>query len=227
MRVPNPARSADFYKERWMMNESNSISLKGEGAPNRIVVKFNFTNRVHIPAGIPEKARGTDKEVDARHAQDAIKSGDIAAAEVGKERAGRVDTGIPVIKNLEMVQVAMLRQGFARAKYLLADCHYYRHAVEGKQTKFVVCLTFRRLESVEGIPPLPSKTVEAMRDLARTTWGFAHVWSNPNGVVTINMVSRKWDSRGNCYEAPAHALTVRNGMLAAEEVEQEVSEEAE
>jgi len=71
--------------------------------------------------------------------------------------------------------------------------------------KFVVNLTFVRLERTDfQAPELPSETRAALRQLAGETWGFCHVWQNPNNVHTLNFVQREPGV------PPQNAVVVRN-----------------
>lgn len=200
-----------------------------DGAPDRVLVKYFFTNERHIPAGIPEKGRASDEEMDQRHAVFAIVKGMVDKASVGRIRPGRVDTGQHIFDKLENVQVATLRRGFTNAGYVLVDAHWFWNPPkgQGQQSKAVVCLTFGRVDDVSQVPDLPRRTLEALRELARTTWQFCHVWNNPNGVATVNLVGRRWDDRNQCYQPPRHALVVRDRTLCAIPVQQEVSESEE
>ena len=65
--------------------DNDAIPLFGENAPERILVKFTFANKNHVPEGVPEKDRDSDAEVDARHALVARQAGE---SELGKK--GRV-----------------------------------------------------------------------------------------------------------------------------------------
>lgn len=214
---------------------TGTVSLSAvKGAPDRVLVKFNFTNPKHIPAGIPEKAREGDKEVDSQHAIWAAVNGMAEKAQVSRKREERVDSGEHVIDNLLNVQVAALRSGFANNDFVIADAHWFRHQPNKRagqshspKPKFVVCLTYRAVEPSEKIPKLLRKTVEALRELANTTWKYCHVWNNPDGCATVNMVGRSWNDKEQCYDTPQNAIVVRDKTLKAIAVETSVSEDEE
>ena len=212
------------------MVEMNALSLGDvDGAPDRVLVKFFFTNPKHIPTGIPERGRDTDAAMDTAHAMWAKVHEMAELAKQGRIRPGRVDTGTQVIKNLPDVQVATLRRGFANSGYVLSSAHWYVNPAkeQGKQPKAVVCLTFSRVAHVNEVPDLPRKTLDALRELAKTTWQFCHVYNNPDGCATVNLMGRRWDDKNQCYFAPRNALVVRDGQLRAIEVAESVSEETE
>lgn len=200
-----------------------------DGAPDRVLVKFYFCNRKHIPDGIPERERDTDRQVDEEHATWAIIHQMAEKAMVGRVRRGRVDTGEHIVDNLGDAQVATLRRGFTNAHYLLADAHWFEAPAKekGRQPKFVVCLTFSRVDidiNNGHIPELPRRTLNALRELANSTWQFCHVWNNPDGVATINCVGRRWNEKFQTYYPPKNAIRVMNGEIVAIPVTKIVAE---
>ncbi|NUM25941.1 MAG: hypothetical protein HUU49_05015 [Candidatus Buchananbacteria bacterium] len=199
------------------------LSLNGNG-PSRVIVKFAFTNDKHIPNGIPVKKREADHVVDATHMVSAVQSGQTEEAQIGRHREGRVDTGTPVIQNLGMVQTAMIRRGLVNNGYRLTDAHYFTKppAQRGHKPKHMVCLTFDREATTSA--DLPEGTTRALRELANTTWQYAHVWSNPDKTATINLVGRQWDDGAGKYRDPENALVVRNHELCAVPVTAHVDE---
>ncbi len=224
------------------MNELGSIPLtEGSGwvGPGRIVVTFDFTNPRWIPRGIPLVERPGDREVDSDHALGVIALGRPELAQLGRHRTGRVDTGIPIIRNLEGVHAAILRRGLTNCGYRLVDCHYCQHiprpkaGTRSRTPKWKVCLTFQwvgegefegNLVQEDGQPNYNGKTVAALRELANTTWAFAHVWDNRqagNNAVAINFVGRQPEAK------PQHAIAVRHNRLTAVRVAQAIPEDEE
>lgn len=171
-----------------------------------VVVKFNFTNREHIPAGIEEKVRLTNEIVDHVNSKRAEESGNKRLGRVGRFRQGRVDTGFPVVQNLPMTQAAMIRTGLANNGYRLRDAHWYATPFQaGKTTKYVVVLSFQH--GIEENLELNRKTYEAVRKLAKTVW-YCHVWQNTLN-FTVNFVGIQVGAK------PKHSITTKNGQLAA------------
>lgn len=204
------------------MSESVSTAVRALPSPDTFLVKFNFTNSKWIPVEILEKQRDSNVAVDQGHADSARDSGSPELGEMGRVRRGRRDTGKHVAE-LDFVQAAMLRRGFVNAGWWLAAAHWHRQeprqgSPSGKP-KYVVTLMFSRTES--DALELKRTTLEALRELARTTWQHCHVWLNSNGVSTINLVGRQPDAR------PRLALAVRGGELKAIPVEGHLPEEDE
>jgi len=197
----------------------------GESAPNRVLVKFHFTNKKHVPAGIRWIDRPTDQTVDDVHAQQAVAAGLFDQGTVGRVRPGRVDTGRHVVDNCPDVQLAVLRRGLTNVGFRLEDVHAFEKLADPRnKPKVIVVLTFVRNDN--GVE-LTRPTLEALRGLGRSTWQYCHVWDNPNGVVTINLVGRRWDDKNQCYLPPRHALVVRDWKLQVKSVTEEVAESQE
>lgn len=198
------------------------VPLTGELAPDRVIVKFTVTNPKHIPEGIPALNEvKSDAEKDAENSQFAYARDLFEEAKVGRERVGRVDTGVKVVDGAVDVQAAMLRVGLVNAGYQLMDAHHFQ-----KDRRFIICLTFGNT----GDRPkavLSRKTQEAMRALAKMVWGQAHVWLNPDRTATINLGIRRWDEPNQRYFPPQNALVVRNRQVIVAPVQAEVAEEAE
>lgn len=195
-------------------------------------MKFGFTNPSHLPHGIPERqirngqsgsgivrqprpdqvpVRTGDQVVDQIHQGGKYTGGDQSLGEIGRVREGRVDTGKPVIQNLEKVQVAMIRRGLANISFPLVNIHWFKQVPGGdpRKTRGVVAASFSDQTVTNAQQPLVinPEVQAALRALARVTWGFVHIWQNPNGVVTINCIHRRPDGR------PRHALVVRDRTL--------------
>ena len=189
-----------------------------------VIVKFLFTNPKWIPAGIPFVSRGTNNLEDNAHFRKAVemfgaKAGQKLGA-IGRVREGRVDTGIHIADNIQLSQPAMLRSGLANIGMPLVDSHYFPLKSEDpkKSDKWVVCLSF--CVSQERIE-LPGPTVQAMRELAKTTWQWTHVWANPDGKVTINVGGRLPEGK------PRYAMVICNRKFAMARIIEPVTEEQE
>ena len=194
----------------------------GHGTPVKEVrLKFNFTNLNRVPQGIKERPRHLDKFIDRQHAQGATQHGKAELGEIGRLRPGRVDTGNQVVNNLPNVQVALIRKGLAATGLLLADAYYQNHRQQGRADKWVVNLVFRTSDQVEQIKPLDRAALDGARALANTTWSYCHVFANPDGTATVNMVGLNPDHK------PKHALVVRGRKIIPIAVNRGAEEEEE
>ncbi len=166
------------------------------------MMKFFFTSKKHLPAGIEEKTRKSDEEIDfGRNVM--AKNKELGA--YGRIREGRVDTGTQVANNLPMTQPAMLRRGLASQGYRLVDAHWFRKTQEGKTDKYVVVLSFKH--GAEENIDLGRKTLDAIRKLARTLW-FCHIWQNEKN-FTVNFVGLQQGTK------PSYSVVSREGSISA------------
>lgn len=164
-----------------------------------ILVKFYFTNRNQVPQGIPYEQQPPKSERDALHAANAIAAGRADLAQVGRHREGRVDTGVPVIKDLPMVQAELLRSGLAKAGYALTGMRYWQQSAKkpGDKPKWVVQFQYTRDVKPAPYPPTVAGTIE---DLVRgARWQSCYVWQNPDDVATINFVGRQPDGKAKNF----------------------------
>ena len=184
-----------------------------------VLVKFSFTNRAHIPAGIPEQKRLDDSTVDNRHAHEALAMGHTERAQIGRVREGRVDTGTQFIHNLQFVQPGCLVRGLSNVGYTVSQCHWFFKKGFGKSSdKYVVVLAL----SLGGEPVnLPNQAIEQRRALANTCWQWCHGWSNLDGTLTLNFGGRLPDGK------PQHSVVVRNRQLSGARITSLVTEEDE
>ena len=175
------------------------------------LMKFFFTNQKHIPPGIPLIERWGNETVDLGHAVEGAILG-VNRVGIGRVRSGRVDTGLQVISNLPEVRASMLESGLTENGLSLVNLHWFvKPADRSGGDKYVVCATFHSGKPME----LTEPTARALHELAAITWGYCHVWQNPNGVDSINLLLRRWDSNKQQSTQPRHLLVVRNGYLEA------------
>ena len=200
-------------------NNYGSVLIRKEQNPAAVavLVKFNFTNKRWIPAGIPEKGRQSDADMDRIHADIAATTFENPAlGEIGRYRPGRVDTGEATVNNALEAHAGLIRRGLYNNGYVLADLNWFEN-----RGKFVVVAAFRPVSPDVTAPKLSEKTVTALRALSTTTWNFCHVWENPNGVVTVNFVGRNPDKK------PARSIVIRNGAIEVDLVEALLPEQEE
>ncbi len=185
-----------------------------------VLVKMYFTNREHVPAGIPT-VYVCDKRIkqnDRHHALVAIDAGHAELATIGRVRAGRVDTGVQTVKNLSLVHLGLIRRGLTNVSFQLREISSYR---DDRKEKFVVVLAFVKGDLYEEAHATTeereahkllhsSAVVQAIRDLANKTWGHCHVWDNnlTHKTATINVTDLS-----NQSKAPKHTIAVRAGKI--------------
>lgn len=158
-----------------------------------VLVKFSFTNPKHVPSGVPLIQRPTNEEIDAKHAADQkylATHSDQSLGEKGRHREGRVDTGEPVIKDLQAVQAMLLKRDLVGAGFKLSGFRYWKQQRDEKSVpKWVVQCQFTKTDGpVEHYPAHVAATIQSL--VSGACWA-AHVWANPNGVATINFVGRQ------------------------------------
>ena len=146
--------------------------VSGEGMYRKVLVKFSFTNRAHIPEGILEKQRQNNATMDHQHALAAITAGQHQLAQPSRIRPGRVDTGEHFIDNIQNIHVGCLVRGLASANFGVTDIHwFYKRGEGGSSDKYVVVVT---LEHREETVALPAQAIEQRRKLASTCWKYCH-----------------------------------------------------
>ena len=192
-----------------------------------VLIKMSVKDKALIPLAIERRRRESDQDVDKRHAEQAAAIGKAELGEVGRERVGRVDTGVHAIDNLGPVQVALLVKGLASNGYHLTDAHCFtkvkRYAgspeLKSDRTHVIVLVFTYSEDRVELLPELS----EALLELRKRIWQYVHVWDNAetHGTVTVNL-------GGPLNEiAPKWALVVRNRTLKAIPVGKPVTTEEE
>ena len=193
-------------------------------AGKKVLVKFNFTNPARIPAGIPEKARLNDFQIDHIHAQKAADMGNSELGQFGRVREGRVDTGEQMTPKNGLIntQVAIIRRSLAAKGFVLCALYYYKHEMTepGRKAKFVVVLEFRESSTaLTRVMRSSSEVVAAVRALSEMVWQFCHVWDNPDSSITVNLVGAQPEKF-----TPRHAVRVIDGQLVCVEVAEPVAE---
>ncbi len=161
----------------------------------KITVKFAFTNSAHVPASIKISNRPPDKVVDKAHADVAKATGLSDLGNKGRHRQGRVDTGIPVIQNLQNVAVHSLIPQLLTMGFNPGDVYAYvkEDRRPGKHTKWYACLELQRIGNDSQKVPAKEDQDEAVKGILKlmnSAWGYLHVWHNPDGTVTINLLHK-------------------------------------
>lgn len=224
------------------------IAPFGQGIPvgyssaNRtILLKFFFTNRGHVPE-LPERSaqglgpgnnpilsgggflRPDNAKMDQRHAYNAFQRGHGHLAEVGRIRAGRVDTGEHFIDNIHNTHAGCVVRGLDNIGYKLSQLHWYLKRDEmtnrpgGPIDKYVAVIGM--VTGADAIE-LPNKSLEKRRILAATCWQWCHGYANPDGVITLNFGGFMPGGK------PQHSVVVRDHKLTAARITELVTEENE
>jgi hypothetical protein len=203
-----------------------------------VLVKFFFTNPRLIPEGIRRDRKVSSmkqEQIDFGNGSVAEAVGRKDLAQVGRIRENRVDTGRQVVNNLQLVQLGILRRGLANSQYQLRTVHtFFKPYTATSSSKHVVVLVFKKGGYYEEATATPqereahkllnsSEIVDSIRELARTTWQWCHVWDNSETkpTVTVNVGGRLPSGR------PRHAIAVRGGDIVAVPVSHEMSESEE
>lgn len=175
----------------------------------RVLVKLALPDEGSVPPGLPSIKRLTDLAMDAKHSNLALSLGTKDRGEIGRVRHGRVDTGEHVVDNMKMVSLSAVAASLERFGYKLAYPHYFTKESE-RGRKYVVVLPFVQglSEDDDGEEQVIQIVQQsAINELMEDLWNYCHVWRNPDGTVTVNMVGR---IKG---QLPKHALLVEEGRL--------------
>jgi len=189
-----------------------TVQLKGRTT----LVKFYFSNKDHIPAGIEEKSRQPDEVIDfGRHHT----TKDKKKAAFGRHRPDRVDNGEPTLNNIPKVHPAMIRRGLTANGYRLTNAHWFLRERDGKPDQYVVVLTFNH--GADENADLSRKTLDAIRKLSKTIW-FCTVWENEEKqTVTVNFAGIQNTDK------PSYSIVARGGNLELDAVFAFTEEDAE
>lgn len=162
----------------------------------RILVKFYFTNPIHIPQGINEMFVGSNEERDYNQVAEAAMNGWIQKAEVGRVREGRVDTGENFIPGISSVSLGGgLRQLISGGWCFLTNPHWFKQQPKpypGKKTrqlKYVVVFNMVREESLpecKNQDGIQEESKSGIRHLSLECNWTLHGWANPDSTVTLN-----------------------------------------
>jgi hypothetical protein len=171
------------------------------------LVKFTFGNERYLPKGLPMVARPSDKTMDEIHAQEKYLDEDDTSAEIGRHRAGRVDTGVPVIENLQLTSALFLSKDIETNGFKLVSVHYYLKEAKGKFGKPAYVIVFHYSKYGTAMPLSPELEDALLAFFEGAVWT-AHVWNNPStNPTTINFVQ---PSPGI---GPKHEMVIEKGVL--------------
>ncbi|MGC9602232.1 MAG: hypothetical protein ABSE76_00600 [Minisyncoccia bacterium] len=180
----------------------------GDGRKD-LLVKFFFTNPRYLPDGLPTVPRLNDMAMDRKHQDAVYLDEDSSSAEVGRHREGRVDTGIPVIENLQLTSPLFLTDGLEASGFYLVSAHYYRKEAKGKFGKPSYVIVLHYSQHGERMRLSPELAENLLRFYGGASWTI-NVWNNPGkNPTTVNLGQPSPDI------APRHELIVDKGVLRA------------
>ncbi len=134
--------------------------------PEVVLVKFQFTNKNLIPAGI-RKVERDDKQLEERREENGITAGEHTEG-----------------KNINIRPfVAQL----LKSSYFLSDAHYYAKG-GGHNAKYTLVLTFDKNKPLIRLPKKSKSRISKLTE--HDAWAFCHFWRNPNGVWAVNCLHR-------------------------------------
>ena len=134
--------------------------------PEIVLVKFQFTNKNLIPAGI-RKVERDDKQLEERREENGITAGEHTEG-----------------KNINIRPfVAQL----LKSSYFLSDAHYYIRG-GGRNAKYTLVLTFGKDKPLNKLPQKAKPRISQLTE--KDVWAICHFWRNPNGVWAVNCLYR-------------------------------------
>ncbi len=167
------------------------INLEGLdlAATKFLLVKFYFTNKDHIPAGITQIERKAESEL-IKQRMERIKA------------ATPADTrGVQIVDNALNTSASMLFSALRREGMVLLDIQSWEQTKKGRPTKYVVNFVWGLPQ--EGIDEIEVDTTAFTENVV---W-FCHVWQNPTDVNTVDFVGRQPGQKAK------HLATVEDGHL--------------
>jgi hypothetical protein len=156
---------------------------------SKLVVKFYFTNHKLVPANVRLVLRREDA-LETKHLQQGQQLG-LQDGGYEAERRDRVDTG-----RHEQINEVDLFDFWETAKknFQIVDVHIFWQSQQGTgMKKPVLTITF----VPEGSGQQPDKKIPDLIEqieknfIRNVTWGIVHLWTNPNGTVTLNCLRRQ------------------------------------
>jgi hypothetical protein len=193
----------------------------------RVLVKFRVNKLSMVPAGIRKVDRAPDIKVDVAHQMAAMKQGlDPEIFRLGRHRVGRVDTGVPIIRNPELSHAALIRRGLINNDFQLADLYFYEQAAKGTEPwhkpSYVITAVYLQYDKSQKLDVTPDVT-KALRALSAMAWKNCEIWDNPDASVTINFGGRE----GNPNVKPKNAIRISGRTIIATPVQEFTREEEE
>lgn len=160
-----------------------------------VLVQFHFNDPRLSPQGLRSIERKSEQElIEKRKREMGVSSA------VGTR-------GYEAMNNIKRVQVALLRCGLANNGLRLVDAHTSQKSRADSSIRYITTVGFRRLDEGEAIPEIPAEAAEGIRSLSTEAVWTLHGWSNPNGVMVMDLVQRRPNA------SPLHSLVTRNGWI--------------
>jgi hypothetical protein len=151
-----------------------------------VLVKFYFTNIRLLPRGILLKPR-REEDLEKKHRREGEQLG-IPRGGLSLTRPGRVDTGRhEEYKNVDIFPLWKK----LKESHVITDVHcFFQKRSEGMKKFVVVVNLVPRGKVVAGRKMVVVEELE--NNLIRgSIWGIVHIWTNPNGVLTVNCLQRQ------------------------------------
>ncbi|HEY9584478.1 MAG TPA: hypothetical protein VJI33_02790 [Candidatus Paceibacterota bacterium] len=219
--------SDPFKGQPNVQNRNNEPVMLQPQHHKTVLVKFSVKDLKLVPPSIARRRREDEADSDVRHGQKAQALGMNELAQVGRDRAGRVDTGYHAVDNLGPVHLAMLVKGLASNGYHFVDAHcaqkskpYRDPNRRGMDRTNVVTLVFAQGEDRKQLTP---ELEQALLEIRKMVWQYCHVWDNAisYSTITVNLGGPVKD--GN----PKWAIVVRKSKIQAIPIEKPVTADEE
>ncbi len=164
------------------------MNVPHEGALADLTRRLGVTNTERVEAG-----RAAEMNTKRRT--------EMEAAGVQEVRQGRGDTGVSVfaeafpngLENLSLETVVQTLFGRGYRAISASAITIAGRPERKEKDKFRIRVVFRSRDSLEGAEPLEvlEDRLEELRHVAK----FAHVWENPDGTSTVNLIGRNDSTR--------------------------------
>ncbi|MEX2013791.1 MAG: hypothetical protein WD896_00350 [Parcubacteria group bacterium] len=143
------------------------------GLTNALLVKYYFTDPIHIPEGVKRIAK-------TRYAAFATSHFQARENRISEER-----TGFRLAHNVPDTNSEYLFGGLYAAGLVLLNVYHWERPRPGRELQYVVNFTWGPPQ--EGLEEMSVK-VEALTH--GVVW-YSHIWQNPTGVNTIEFAGRR------------------------------------
>lgn len=178
-------------------NQGQKFSRRGASAPKTapkkseglvleyvetFLLKFSVRSKMEVPAGLEERIRSSQSELDKKHIIEAQNEGlNQKRLMRGRIRPGHVDTGFPVYNEVVRTSLRNFCEGAIRQGYNIRDGHYFTQS-----GKFIIVYAFH-FAQLPG--PNADELLAQIAELAEESWTVS-LWDNPTLVSTANCTYR-------------------------------------
>ncbi|MDP2641782.1 MAG: hypothetical protein Q8P21_00605 [bacterium] len=144
------------------------------GLTRALLVKYYFTNPIHIPEGIKRITKTGDAAFAASHFEG-------RENQISEERV----SGFRVANNVPNTSSEHLFSGLHAAGLILLNVYYWERRRPGREPQYVLNLTWGPPQ--EGVEDMSIPTEAFTQGVV---W-YSHIWQNPTGVNTIEFAGRQ------------------------------------